>query len=243
MDNYYSGKRKTDLGKPSKYLREDNPEHSALAEEIERKHVAITVAKHIVLKGHPLVVHPGVFSPEFSLIGDLLVEAMDIQAEEVVLDLGTGTGFQAIVASDRAKGVVAIDKQPEAFRCASKNVELNHMEEKIEVRHGDLFSAVTPTETFDVILFNIPFPPWKPKTPWQDANFDEGHQLLRRFLSQAKSFLKAGGRIGMTWSDLGDTSCLHELLKEEGYSHRIPIERRVKGVGQYVFELRHPVSP
>ena len=225
------------MDKPTKYLREDNPEHGALVEEIERKHIAITIPKHIVLKGHPLVVHPGVFSPEFSLIGDLLVETMDIQAEDVVLDLGTGTGFQAIVASDRAKRVLAIDKQPEAVPCARKNVELNGLQGKIEVRHGDLFSAVTPPETFDVILFNIPFLPWKPKTPWQEANFDEGHQLLRRFLSQAKSFLKAKGRIGITWSDLGDTACLHDLLKEDEYSHRILIERRVKGVGQYVYEL------
>lgn len=238
-----SSNREINLDKPSKYVREDNPEHSALAEEIERKHVAITASKHIVLKGHPLVVQPGVFSPEFSLIGDLLVETMDIQSEDVVLDLGTGTGFQAIVASDRARQVLAIDKQPEAAQCARKNVELNHLEEKIEVRHGDLFSVVTPSETFDVILFNIPFPPWKPKTPWQEANFDEGHQLLTRFLNQAKSFLKAGGRIGMTWSDLGDTSYLHDLLKDEGYFHKILIERRVKGVGQYVYELRHPASP
>ena len=234
-----SSNSEIDLGKPSKYLREDNPEHSALAEEVERKHDAITSPKTIVLKGHPLIVAPGVFNPEFSLIGDLLVETMDIQAEEVVLDLGTGTGFQAIVASDRAKRVLAMDKQSEAVQCARKNVELNHLEEKIEVRHGDLFAAITPSETFDVILFNIPFPPWKPKTPWQEANFDEGHQLLRRFLSQAKSYLKAGGRIGMTWSDLGDTVCLHDLLKEGWFSHRIPIERRVKAVGQYVYELRH----
>ncbi len=234
-----SSNPETDLGKPSKYVREDNPEHSALAEEIERKHVAITAPKHIVLKGHPLIVAPGVFNPEFSLIGDLLVEAMDIQAEEVVLDLGTGTGFQAIVASDRAKRVLAIDKQPEAVQCTRTNVELNGLQGKIEVRHGDLFSAVNPSEIFDVILFNIPFPPWKPKSPWQEANFDEGHQLLRRFLNQAMSFLTAGGRIGMTWSDLGDTACLHDLLRKEEYSHRIPIERRIKGVGQYVYELRH----
>ena len=228
------------MEKPFKYVREANPEHSALAEEIERKHDAITIPKRIVLKGHPLIVAPGVFNPEFSLIGDLLVGAMDIQADEAVLDLGTGTGFQAIVASDRASRVLAMDKQFAAVQCARTNVELNHLERKIEVRHGDLFSTVDSSETFDVILFNIPFPPWKPKTPWQEANFDEGHQLLRRFLNEAKTYLKPRGRIGMTWSDLGDTACLHELLIEEGYSHRIPIERRVKGVGQYVYELRQP---
>ena len=237
-----SSKKEVSLGNASKYLREDNPQHSALADEVERKHDAITVPKHIVLKGHPLIVVPGVFNPEFSFIGDLLVEAMDIQADEVVLDLGTGTGFQAIVASDRGSRVLAMDKQFAAVQCTRANVELNHLERKIEVRHGDLFSAVGSSETFDVILFNIPFPPWKPKTPWQDANFDEGHQLLRRFLNEAKSYLKTGGRMGMTWSDLGDTAHLHDLLRENEYSYRIVIDRKVKSVGQYVYELRHPNS-
>jgi release factor glutamine methyltransferase len=225
------------MANSSKYSREDNPEHSALADEVERKHAGITAPKDIVLKGRPLVVYPGVFSPDFSLIGDVLVDVMDIQAQEVVLDLGTGTGFQAIVASDVAKRVLALDNQLEAVRCAIRNVELNGLTGKIEVRRSDLFTAVTPSETFDVILFNIPFPPWKPMTPWQEANFDEGHELLRKFLKQSKSYLKEGGRIGMTWSDLGDTDYLHKLIREEGYSHRIAAERSVRDLGQYVYEL------
>ncbi len=223
---------------PSKYIREKNPEHSVLAEEVERKHDSITTPKRIVLRGHPLIVQPGVFNPEFSFIGDLLAASMDIQAHEEVLDLGTGTGFQAIVASDRARRVLAVDRQLAAVECARSNVEMNHLENKIEVRHSDLFSAVASAERFEVILFNIPFPPWKPQTAWQEANFDEGHQLLRRFMKEAKSYLKTGGRIGMTWSDLGDTTCLHELIEEEGYLHRIVVQREIKGVGQYVYEFR-----
>ena len=81
-----SSNTETDFDKPSKYLREDNPEHSTLAEEVERKHNAITSPKHIVLKGHPLIVAPGSFNPEFSLIGDLpqhplsTLEAQDCMA-------------------------------------------------------------------------------------------------------------------------------------------------------------------
>ncbi len=45
-----SSNREIELGKPSKYLREENPEHSTLAEEIERKHDAITIPKQIVLE-------------------------------------------------------------------------------------------------------------------------------------------------------------------------------------------------
>ncbi len=233
-----SSNRDTDLGKPSKYVRDDNPELSALLQEIEGKHTAITSPKRIFIKGHHLVVEPGVFNPEFSLIGDLLVNTINILPNEVVLDLGTGTGFQAIVASERAKHVIAIDKQLEAVECARKNVAMNRLEAKIEVRHGDLFSCIAPAETFDVIVSNFPFSPWKPKTRWQEANFDEGHQLLRQFLNQAKSHLSPGGRIGMTWSDLGDTDHFHDLLGKERYSYRILVERKVKGAGQYVYELK-----
>ena len=133
--------------------------------------------------------------------------------------------------------MLALDNQLEAVRCAIRNIELNGLTAKIEVRRSDLFTALTPSEIFDVILFNIPFPPWKPMTPWQEANFDEGHELLRKFLKQSKSYLKEGGRIGMTWSDLGDTDYLHKLIREEGYSHRIVAERSVRDLGQYVYEL------
>ena len=211
-------------------------------EEIERKHDAITAPKTIHIGGYPLIVDPGVFNPEFSMMGKLLAQNIDIRSGETVLDLGTGTGFQAIMASDKAKRIVAIDRQREAVDCAQRNVRLNHLEKKVEVRHGDLFSLVRGEEHFDVIIFNIPFPPWKPETPWQEANFDEGHQLLGRFLKQSKSFLNPRGRIGMTWSDIGDTDHFHGLLEAERYSYRILVERKIKGVGQYVYELKQNAS-
>lgn len=236
-----SSRRKIDL-KPSKYEREDNPHLSALVEEIERKHDAITAPKTILMGGYPLIVDPGVFNPEFSMMTKLLAQNIDIRSGETVLDLGTGTGFQAIMASGKAKRIVAIDRQRAAVECAQRNVRLNHLEEKVEVRQGDLFPHVRGEERFDVIIFNIPFPPWKPETPWQEANFDEGHQLLGRFLKQGRSFLNPMGRIGMTWSDIGDTDHFHGLLEAEHYSHRILVERKVKGVGQYVYELKQNTS-
>ncbi len=141
------------------------------------------------------------------------------------------------MASDRAGSVVALDKQEEAVECARKNVALNHLETKVQVRHGDLFSALEVNERFHVILFNIPFPPWKPKTPCQEANFDEGHQLLTRFIKEAKSYLHPVGRIGMTWSDIGDTDRFHQLLATKNYSYRVLVERKIGEVGQHVYEL------
>jgi len=220
-----------------KYLRQDNPVASALATEIERKHNEITSTKLISLNDYRLYVDPGVFNPEFSFMGQLLAESIEVQADDFVFDLGTGTGFQAIVASARARQVLAVDKQREAVECARKNVELNGLQGKIEVRQGDLFSPVKEGEIFDMILSNFPFVPWEPETRWQEANFDAGHQLLGKFLEQAKSRLKPGGRIGMTWSDLGDTLYFHSRLEAEGYAYKVLVTRMIKDVGQYIYEL------
>ena len=142
------------------------------------------------------------------------------------------------MASERAKTVLAIDQQSEAVACTRNNVALNGLQAKIEVRQGDLFAAVHTGETFDVIVFNIPYVPWKPETPWQAANFDEGHQLLRRFLTQAKRYLRPGGRVVMTWSDIGDTAYLHTLLEEQGYAYKVLVERQARDIGFYIYELR-----
>ena len=73
-----------------------------------------------------------------------------------VLDMGTGSGVCAVIAARHARRVVAVDINAAAVRCARINALLNHVEQKIEVRHGDLF-APCAGERFDLILFNPPF--------------------------------------------------------------------------------------
>ncbi|HEX9880327.1 MAG TPA: methyltransferase [Candidatus Binatia bacterium] len=240
-----SSRQKTDITRKPRYDRKDTPHLSELVAAIERKHDAIKAPLTLTLEGHTLVVEPGVFNPEFSMMGRLLAQAIAIGPGATVLDLGTGTGFQAIVAAKRAGRVLAVDRQPEAVRCARQNVEMNGLAAMIEVRQSDLFSSIRAGERFDVILFNVPFPPWKPETPWQEANFDEGHRLLERFIKQAKGFLHPGGRIGMTWSDIGDTDYFHALLDAEGFHRRVVVRREIQGVGQYIYELspKGPSAP
>ncbi len=71
------------------------------------------------------------------------------------LDLGTGSGFQALVAAGHSDRVVATDRNPRAVEMAAFNARLNELGH-VECREGDLFEPVQ-AETFDLIVSNPPF--------------------------------------------------------------------------------------
>jgi hypothetical protein len=71
------------------------------------------------------------------------------------LDLGTGCGFQALLAARHADSVTATDRNPRAVGFARFNAALNGMDH-VECREGDLFAA-TGDERFDLIVCNPPY--------------------------------------------------------------------------------------
>jgi len=106
---------------------------------------------------------------------------------ETVLDIGTGSGVQAIFAADKASAVLATDISAEAVKVAKLNIKRHGLSKKIEVRQGDLFAPLNEDEKFDVILFNIAY------------HYNEKTQGLwkvhERFFAEADKHLKPGGRI------------------------------------------------
>jgi methylase of polypeptide subunit release factors len=71
------------------------------------------------------------------------------------LDVGTGSGFQALAIARHARRVVACDINPRALRFTEFNAALNGIE-NIETREGSLFEPVAG-ETFDLIVSNPPY--------------------------------------------------------------------------------------
>jgi Methyltransferase small domain len=71
------------------------------------------------------------------------------------LDVGAGSGFQALQASRHADRVVATDVNPRALRFTQFNAALNERT-NIEVREGSLFEPVEG-ESFDLIVSNPPY--------------------------------------------------------------------------------------
>jgi SAM-dependent methyltransferase len=74
---------------------------------------------------------------------------------ESALDVGTGSGVQALELAQHADRVVAVDVNPRAVAFARFNAALNGCD-NVDVRVGDLFEPVAG-ERFDTIVSNPPY--------------------------------------------------------------------------------------
>jgi protein-L-isoaspartate O-methyltransferase len=71
------------------------------------------------------------------------------------LDIGTGSGVQALWAARHSDRVVAVDVNPRALNLAAFNARLNGVE-NVELRAGSLYEPVRG-ERFDLIVCNAPY--------------------------------------------------------------------------------------
>ena len=154
--------------------------------------------------GFPLVVLPGVFNPTLFLTTRVLVRHLadhPLPQGCAVLDLGTGSGALAVAAARTAGRVVAVDVNPEAVRCARVNLLLNRVDDRAEVRHGELFGAVAG-ERFDRVLCNPPFYRGSPRTDLERAF--SATDFAERFAIGLPRHLAAGGCALVVLSSAGD---------------------------------------
>lgn len=190
--------------------------------------------------GAPFVVMPSVFNPKVPRTGEFLAAQLDSQlvgpATEV-LDMGTGSGVCAVIAARHARRVVAVDINPEAVRCAGINVLMNHVEQKVDVRHGDLFGPV-PAERFDIILFN---PPFLLGTPQNDRDRAwRSNDVAARFAADIGAHLKPDGFALVLLSTFGDAPVFLEEFRKRGCTVRVLARRRFVNEALAVFRIAPP---
>ena len=137
----------------------------------------------------------------------LFADNLEVQAGDVVLDLGTGSGILAVLAAKRAKNLVAVDVNPYAIRCAKENARRNQMMGKISFLQSDLFSSFTAGTLFDVVLFNAPYLPSEKseEVTWIGLSWaggPSGREVVDRFIAEVPSHLKLKGRVLLMQSTL-----------------------------------------
>jgi len=113
-----------------------------------------------------------------------------------VLDMGTGSGVQALAALETTKDVLAADINPECVEYVKKK--------GVNALQSDLFSNIT--EKFDWIIFNPPYLPEDLEEP-EDSKLSttggvEGNEILLEFLLRAKAHLNTNGKILIVISSL-----------------------------------------
>jgi len=192
--------------------------------------------------GVPFIVTPSVFNPKVPRTGEFLASLLDsslVGGNSEVLDMGTGSGVCAMFAAKYARRVVAVDINPAAVRCTEINARLNHLEHKIDVRHGDLFAAV-PGERFDLILFN---PPFLRGTPRDDRDRAwRSSDVAERFAAGLREQLNPGGFALVLLSTFGDGRFFLEEFCRRGLQISVQAERRFVNERLTVFRLT-PTMP
>ena len=110
---------------------------------------------------------------------------------ESALDLGSGTGVQALLASRHATRVVAVDVNPAACSFTAFNARLNRVD-NVDVRQGSYFEPVGD-ERFDLVVSNPPFVISPDNTFLYRDTAAQGDEVSREVLAAAAAHLRPGG--------------------------------------------------
>jgi len=156
-----------------------------------------------------------------------------------VLDMGTGSGIQAIAALEKTEDVFATDINEEAVEhCKKKG---------INAFQSDLFENIK--EKFDMIIFNPPYLPEERdymgmKFTEKDFNYvndialvggKEGWETIDRFLKDCKNYLNSDGKILLSFSSMsGD---VEKIMKKYDYKFEKLGEKRIFFEVLYVYLL------
>jgi len=164
----------------------------------------------------------------------LLLEQVKKHSRGKVLEIGTGTGIQAIEASKKSAGVTAADIDEEALAVAKANAKKENA--KIRFIKSDLFQNVKGK--YDLIIFNAPYLPKDDRFP--DLALDggkKGYELLQRFLEKANDHLSTNGKMLTVFSNKTRKDKVDEIIKKNLFEHREEAKKTVFFENIYVYLL------
>ncbi len=149
-----------------------------------------------------------VYSPrEDSYLLKSYIEEKDLEGKKL-LDMGTGSGIQAVTAAEKGADVSAVDINPEAVETVRRKASEQDLD--IEVRESDLFENVD--KKFDIIVFNPPYLPGKEgigdEEIWRGGN--TGLEVTEKFLEKVDQYLEQKGEAVFILSSETDWSYLKQ---------------------------------
>lgn len=160
---------------------------------------------------------PGeVFGP--TPMSDLLGTAVknEVRESDRVLDMGTGSGINALLAARTASEVVGVDVNPHAVEAAKANAVRNGLEGRTTFLESDVFDEIEGR--FDLIIIDPPFRWVAPRDMLERSIADEGYNSARRFMSEARDHLTDDGRILLLFGTSGDLVYMRRLMNETGFA-------------------------
>jgi release factor glutamine methyltransferase len=160
-------------------------------------------------------------TPTSDLLGRAVLD--EVRAGDRVLDMGTGSGVNAILAARRSDNVTGVDVNPFAIAAAMANAERNGVAGRIRFFESDLFERVDGP--FDMIVFDPPFRWFRPRDMLERAFADENYETLTRFMTDVPDRLAPGGRVLLFFGTSGDIEYLRQLVQRSGLASEIVAQR------------------
>ncbi len=152
------------------------------------------------------------------------------KSEFKVLDMGSGSGFQAktcIESGIKKKNIIAADIDPEAIALLKK--------QRIPARKTDLFKNINKKKKFNIIIFNAPYLPEDKYDKEKDTTAGKkGYEIIIKFLRKAKNYLAKEGFILLLFSSLSKPENILTYAKKRGYEVEKVSEKNV-GMMETIF--------
>lgn len=156
-----------------------------------------------------------------------------------VLDMGTGSGIQALAAIEvpSVREVVAIDINPKAVEALKKEIEGQKQKlRKIKVVQGDLFENLDGY--FNVVIFNPPYLP-------QDKGIEDsalyggrkGWEISERFFREVSGHMFPEAVILFLFSSLTNKQKIEEILEHNLLQWEELGEEKISFETLYVYKI------
>lgn len=151
----------------------------------------------------------------------LCAESYDLAALTIrrdltrALDLCTGSGVHALLASRHCRDVVGVDISPRAVAFSRFNAWFNSIT-NAAFRRGDVYGPVEPAPGYDLITANPPYNPELDRPAGRDyhSGGESGEEVSSRIVAGVPTFLAEGGAchiITLLIQRAGDTT--HRRLR------------------------------
>jgi len=181
-----------------------------------------------------LVVLPEVYGPREDSM--LLAKAVSAKKNSKALDMGTGSGIQALNMAISGADVLATDINESAIENAMQNAEKLNLGKKIKFLKSNLFQKIPETEKFDLIVFNPPYVPCGEIKFIESDGGKNGREILDKFLKEFPKHLKKSGKCFFLQSSLNGIEKTEKILKKEKFGFEIAAREKLFFEELVVFE-------
>ena len=105
-----------------------------------------------MIPDNEFITSEGVPGPTKEEIRCLVMCKSHASEDDVVVDIGCGTGGLTLEFAKRAKKVYAVDKNIDALNITKENLKKHDLDENVQLIHEDAFEALKSIENIDILM-------------------------------------------------------------------------------------------